>query len=287
VKEESARERADRRTHRGTGPERPGGRPGPDRRALVTGASSGIGAAFVRALRARGERVVLVARREDRLRRLAQFFGGEPGALAISLDLTRPGAGAWLEAELQARGVEVDLLVNNAGVGVTGPFQNQPIGRLLAMVDLNVRALTDLTRRFLPPMIARGGGRIINVVSNAAFQPVPYLGVYAATKAFVLSFTEALATELRRTGVKVQALCPGLTETEFRELAGMDLLAGRKVRGMSPDDVVALSLAALDRGKLRVIPGWSNRVIATAERLVPGAVVRRMAAELFRPRPER
>jgi hypothetical protein len=281
VSQESARARADRRSGARAG------EPAPDRRALITGASSGIGAAFVRALRARGERVVLVARREDRLRRLAQFFGGEPAALAIALDLTRPGAGAWLETELSSRGIEVDLLVNNAGVGVTGRFQEQPIARVLAMVDLNVRALVDLTRRFLPPMIARRRGRIINVVSNAAFQPVPYLAVYAASKSFVLSFTEALATELRRTGVRVQALCPGLTETEFRQLAGMDRIAGRAVRGMSPDDVVERSLAALERGKLRVIPGWPNRVIATAERLVPGAVVRRMAAELFRPRPER
>jgi short-subunit dehydrogenase len=281
VSKESTHSHADRRSSRREQVE------GPDRRALVTGASSGIGAAFVRALRARGERVVLVARRQDRLIRLAQFFGGEPGALPIVLDLTRPGAGAWLEAEMAARRIEVDLLVNNAGVGVTGRFHEQPIERVLAMVDLNMRALVDLTRRFLPPMIARGRGRIINVVSNAAFQPVPYLAVYAASKSFVLSFTEALATELRRKGVKLQALCPGLTETEFRQLAGMDRVAGRVVRGMSPDDVVERSLAALDRGKLRVIPGWPNRMIATAERLVPSAVVRRMAAELFRPRPER
>ena len=162
-----------------------------DLRALVTGASSGIGTAYARALRARGERLVLVARREARLAALAEELGGVEAATPIPVDLVDPGGPRRLQAEIEKRGLAVDLLVNNAGFGDTGPFHEAPIERLTEMIDLNARALTELTRRFLPAMVARGRGRIVNVVSTAAFQPVPFLSVYAATKSFVLSFTEA------------------------------------------------------------------------------------------------
>lgn len=257
----------------------------PDLRALVTGASSGIGAAFARALRARGERLVLVARRAERLERLAGELGGEAVAASIPLDLAEPGGPARLESELARRGFAVDLLVNNAGVGHTGRFQEQPLERLLAMIDLNARALVELTRRVLPAMVRRRRGRIINVVSNGAFQPVPFLTVYAATKSLVLSFTEGLATELAGSGVRVQALCPGLTETEFFEVAstGEGLLVNKLPR-MSAEEVVACSLRALDRGGLRVIPGLQNRLLATLVRFLPGGLVRTVAARLYRPR---
>ena len=191
----------------------------PDLRALVTGASSGIGAAFARGLRARGERVVLVARRADRLRTLADELGGEPHALVLPLDLAGPGAAEALRGDVEARGIAVDCLVNCAGLGHTAPFEAQRPEAIRAMLDVNVRALVELTRAFLPGMRGRGRGRIVNVASNAAFQPVPYLTVYAATKAFALSFTEGLAEELRGSGVRVQALCPGITATEFLDVA--------------------------------------------------------------------
>jgi len=256
-----------------------------DLRALVTGASSGIGSAFARALRARGERLVLVARRADRLEALAQELGGSDVAAVIPMDLAEPGGPARLQAEVDRRGLGVDMLVNNAGFGDTGPFLEAPIERLLGMIDLNARALVELTRRFLPGMIARGRGRIVNVVSNGAFQPVPYLAVYAATKSLALSFTEALASEVRGTGVRLQALCPGLTETEFFEAArtGKELMVNRLPR-MSPEEVVACALRGLDRGRLRVIPGLPNRLLAAVVRISPRGLARRVAAQLYRPR---
>lgn len=251
----------------------------------MTGASSGIGEAYARALRARGRRLVLVARRADRLARIADELGGEAAALALPLDLAEKGAGERLQRELERRGILVDLLVNNAGLGHTGPFLEEPPERTAAMLDLNVRALVDLTGRLVPSMVARGTGAVVNVVSTSAFQPVPYLAVYAASKAFVLSFTEALATELRGTGVAVQALCPGLTESEFHRTAGTDRVLFTRTSMMTAPAVVERSLRALDRGRLRVVPGWQNRLVAGVQRFVPGAIVRNVAGHLFRPRP--
>jgi len=254
-------------------------------RALVTGASSGIGTAFARALRARGERLVLVARRRDRLERLAADLGGEAHAAVVAQDLAAPGAAARLLAEVRARGFAVDLLVNNAGLGHTSRFHTQPDEVVRGMVDLNVRALTELTRAFLPEMVTRRRGRIVNVASNAAFQPIPYMAVYAATKAYVLSFTEALASELRGTGVQVQALCPGITATEFLDVAATHRgLLVTRMPMMSAEDVVASSLRGLDRGRLRVIAGLPNRILAAVQSFVPRGIVRRIAGELYRPR---
>jgi short-subunit dehydrogenase len=257
----------------------------PDRRALVTGASSGIGASFARAIRSRGECLVLVARREDRLRALAQELGGGGDVAVIAADLAAPDGPARLQAEVERSGFQIDFLVNNAGSGDTGAFAEQPIERLRGMIDLNARALVELTRRFLPGMVQRGRGRIINVVSNGAFQPVPYLNVYAATKSLVLSFTEGLATELEGTGVRVQALCPGLTETEFFDVArtSKDLMVNRLPR-MTPEDVVACSLRGLEKGRLRVIPGFQNRLLASVVRFAPRSLARGVAARLYKPR---
>ena len=256
-------------------------------RALVTGASSGIGAVYARALRARGERLVLVARRADRLAELARDLGGEEWAMAIPSDLSLPDAAGLLFDEIEGRGVAVDLLVNNAGLGHTAPFEQQPLDIVRAMLDVNVRALVELTHAVLPGMKERRRGRIVNVASNAAFQPVPFLTVYAATKAFVLSFTEGLAEELRGSGIRVQGLCPGLTRTEFLEVAGTH--QGLKVTRtpmMTAEQVVEASLRGLDRGTLRVITGWTNRLAVFAQRFVPAAVPRRVAAELYRPSKE-
>ena len=252
-------------------------------RALVTGASSGIGEAFARALAARGRRLVLVARRGDRLAYLARELGGDAAALAVTLDLARPGAEDELAAKVSAAGIDIDLLVNNAGVGHTGHFQEEPLDRLLGMVDLNVRSVVALTRRFLPAMVERRNGAIVNVVSMSAFQPVPFLATYAATKAFVLSLTEALATELEGTGVKVQALCPGNIPTEFQQLAGTERVAFTRTPSMSAAAVAEASLRALDRGQVIVIPGLRDRILVALQRLVPRPMVRRAAARLFRP----
>ena len=203
----------------------------------------------------------------------------------VAQDLTAPEAAERLLREMRARGFVVDLLVNNAGVGHTSGLHRQPDEVVRAMVDLNVRALTELTRAFLPDMVARRRGRIVNVASNAAFQPIPYMAVYAATKAYVLSFTEALATELRGTGVNVQALCPGITATEFLDAAETHRgLLVTRMPMMSAEDVVASSLRGLDRGRLRVIAGLPNRILAAVQAFVPRGIVRRIAGELYRPR---
>jgi short-subunit dehydrogenase len=255
--------------------------------ALVTGASSGIGAAFARALFRRGERLILVARRAERLRELVRELGGEERTTAIPLDLAQRDAGERLERAVGERGLVVGLLVNNAGLGDTGRFEERPLERALEMVDVNSRAMVELTRRFLPGMVERRAGTIINVVSTSAFQPVPFLTVYAASKAFALSFTEGLAVELEGTGVRVQALCPGLTTTEFQERAHTDVVPFNKTAAMSPEAVVEESLRGLDRGRLIVITGLRNRVTLAAQGLVPRGVVRRVAASLFRPGTER
>ena len=251
--------------------------------SLVTGASSGIGAAFARALRRRGDKLILVARRADRLETLARELGGPDVVAVVPVDLTQAGAVEKIAKAVEAQGLVVDRLVNNAGVGHTGRFLEEPPERILGMLDLNNRAAVALTRRFVPGMVARQRGTLIKVVSTAAFQPVPYLAVYAASKAFLLSFTEGLATELAGTGVRVQALCPGLTATEFQEVAGTDQVAFNKTGAMTPEAVVAASLAGLDSGALRVVPGFLNRATLVAQRFLPQALVRKVGAKLFEP----
>ncbi len=255
-------------------------------RTLVTGASSGIGAEFARALRARGESVVLVARRRDRLAALASELGGEPAAVPIVADLAREGVPDELRIELDERGLAVDGLVNCAGLGLTGPFASQSRAVIRAMCDVNVRAVAELTRAFLPAMLERRRGFIVNVASIAAFQPIPYLAVYAATKAFVLSFSEALGEELRGTGIRVQALCPGVTATEFLDVSGTGgELRVRRLPMMTPRQVVEASLDGLERGRLRVVVGFSNRVLGfVTQRFAPAWLARRVAGELYRPR---
>jgi short-subunit dehydrogenase len=253
---------------------------------LVTGASSGIGAEFARRLHARGHAVALVARRRERLEALAAQLGSAPPVLVEPCDLAVPGAAETLKSRLDGKGVAVHGLVNCAGLGLTGPFAAQPLETVRSMCDVNVRALTELTRLFLPAMLERRSGFVINAASNAAFQPIPYLAVYAATKAFVLSFTEAIADELRGSGVAVQALCPGITGTEFLEVSETKPeLKVRMLPLMTAREVVEVSLAALDRRRLRVVVGIPNRLLGfVTQRLAPNALARRVAGELYRPR---
>ena len=251
---------------------------------LITGASSGIGAAFARKLAARGRNVLLVARSEDKLIALCNELGRLTSIRAqyLALDLQQPDAPLQLLEETQKRELEIEMLINNAGFGSMGDFTKLELARELDMIQLNVRALVELTHRFLGPMRERRSGTIINVASTAGFQPVPYMATYAATKAFVLSFSEALWDENRAHGIHVMALCPGVTETNFFEAAGIDRPPMRTVQ--TPEEVVETALRALDRKKSLVISGWANWFVVEAERFVPRSAVVKIAGNALRSR---
>lgn len=249
---------------------------------LITGASSGIGEEFARKLAARGRNVFLIARSEDKLVTLCNELGRISSIRAqyFAVDLSQPEAPTRLFEEAGKRGIEIDMLINNAGFGSFGDFTRQDIARELNMIDLNVKALVELTYHFLKPMRERGQGTIINVASTAGFQPVPFMSTYAATKAFVLSFSEALWEENRPYGVHVMALCPGVTETNFFEAARGTKPPARVAQ--TPEDVVETALRALARRKSHVVSGWTNFVMTEAERLVPRSLVVRAAGKMMR-----
>lgn len=247
--------------------------------ALVTGASAGIGREIADLLGERGFELVLVARRAEQLAELARAIERRHGvrASAIPLDLLREDAGEVLERELAERGLQVDLLVNDAGVMEIGAFHELPRGRLLRLVQLNAVALTDLTHRFLGPMVARRSGRLLNVASLAAFQPVPSLALYAATKSFVLSLSESLSEELRDTGVSVTALCPGLTRTHMVEQAQEANPLARMMPGFLISDtrqVAREGVEACLAGRTVVVPGIANRLQASLVGFYPRTVIR-------------
>jgi short-subunit dehydrogenase len=252
---------------------------------LITGASSGIGEAFARKLAALGRNVFLVARSEDKLIALCNELGRTNSIRAqyFALDLSKPEAPAQLFAECEKRGLNVDLLINNAGFGAMGDFATLDLDRQLNIIDLNVKALVDLTHRFLQPMREKKQGAIINVASTAGFQPVPYMAVYGATKAFVLNYSQALWEENRRYGVHVMALCPGVTETNFFEASQMAHPPMRVAQ--TPEDVVDAALRGLTRKKSLVISGLTNFIMIEAERLVPRSLIARVAGRALRPKP--
>ena len=243
---------------------------------LITGASAGLGAEFARQCATRGDEVVLVARRRDRLEALAAELGR---ARVIVADLAAPGAPHNLMEAVEAQGLTVQTLINNAGFGLTGRFADLPLARQREMIDLNIAALAELTHLVLPAMRERGEGGILNVASTAAFQPGPGFAVYFASKAFVLSFTEALHQELKGSGVHVTALCPGPTRTEFGEVARVTNAAFDKFAADAPT-VVAAGLRGLARNKAVVIPGVTNKLSAQSTRLIPRAAMRRIVASL-------
>jgi hypothetical protein len=245
--------------------------------ALVTGASAGLGVEFARQLSKRGYRLMLAARRKDRLEALVKELGN---ARAVAIDLSKANAAAKLIADLGANGEVVDLLVNNAGFGLIGKFADLDAGRLRQMIDLNVGALTDLCRAAARGMIERKSGGIINVASTAAFQPGPKMAVYFATKAFVLSFTEALHEELKPHGIKVSCLCPGPTRTEFGEVAGFGGNGMFDRVAMESPEVVEAGLAGLDKNHAVVVPGWMNKITAASTRFAPRPVVRKIAGAI-------
>jgi len=240
--------------------------------ALVTGASAGIGEALARRIAADGYDLVLVARRGDRLSALAETL--PVTAHTVTLDLADPAAGEALAAELEAIGRPVDVLVNNAGFGHVGPFATSGGATERGMVDLNVRALVDLSHRLLPGMLERGRGGILNVASTAAYQPGPGMAVYYASKAFVLSFSEALWEEARREGVTICALCPGPTVSEFGAVSGLGNKAlFRLARKMSADEVADRGWRAFLKGRRVVITGLQNRLTAVSVGFVPRRVL--------------
>jgi len=245
--------------------------------ALITGASAGLGAEFARQLARRGTRLVLVARREDRLRTLADEVGN---ARVIAMDLSAHDAAERLVADLDAAGDEVELLINNAGFGQIGRFASLDAKRQREMIDLNIGTLTDLCRLIAPRMIERKSGGILNIASTAAFQPGPNMAVYFATKAYVLSFSEALHEELKPQGVHVSALCPGPTRTEFGDVAGFGGNGMFDRVAMEAPAVVAAGLAGLARNKAVVVPGAINKIGAASTRFAPRSVVRKIAGAI-------
>lgn len=248
--------------------------------ALVTGASRGIGYELARVLAEAGWDAVLLARDEPRLRQVAEELEEGFGirARVIAADLADPGAARRVFDELDGEGLRVDLLVNNAGFGSSGPFAEADLARERDMVRVNVGAVTELTGLFLPGMLERDRGGVLNVASTAAFQPGPFMAVYFASKAYVLSFTEALAEELRGTGVRATALCPGPTATSFQERADMgdSALSGQGTVGlMDPERVARAGYSGWRRGRRRVVPGVLNWLGTVAVRFVPTALVLR------------
>jgi short-subunit dehydrogenase len=244
---------------------------------LITGASAGLGAEFARQCVARGEPVALVARRRDRMEALRAELGGDVHIFAA--DLAPAGAAESLIAELAAEGLGVGTLINNAGFGLAGKFDAQPLDRLSGMIDLNCRTLAELCHLVLPDMRARGKGAILNVASTAAFQPGPNMAVYYASKAFVLSFSEALHHELQGSGIRVTCLCPGPTISEFSDVADSHSPVLERMK-VPAAPVVRAGLAGLDSNKAVVIPGLRNKITAQASRFLTRAAMRRIVGRI-------
>ena len=240
---------------------------------LITGASSGIGEAFANALAARGNDLILVARSEDKLNAIAHRLHSQYNVRTevIVQDLTCADGATTVLQTVNDRGMTVDVLINNAGFGDYGRFTEGDRTKQLDMIRLNILALTDLTHLFLPSMVARKSGHIINVASIAAFQPMPYLSVYAATKAFVLSFSEALWAEVKADGVKVFALCPGPTDTQFAKVANFNAtMNDHPPQTMTSETVVEEALQAMDSGTPNIVNGGPfNQLIVNLSRFMP------------------
>ncbi len=253
--------------------------------ALVTGASSGIGTALARRIAREGRHLVLSGRRVDRLEALGRELAAQHGIETWTLpaDLAEPGAGSALAAEVGRRGLEVDWLVNNAGFGTAGRFDRLPVEGELAEIRVNVKAPVELTGRLLPGMVARGRGLVMNVASVAGYGPMPYTATYAATKAFVIAFSEALAVELRGTGVRVLCVCPGFTRTEFQQRAKIDAGLVPGFAWMTPEAVADQAVRAAGRSGV-LVNGLANTLTTVLLRLAPRGLVARVAAAAMRGR---
>jgi len=259
--------------------------PGSEKTALVTGASSGIGYEFSRLLAGQGYNLVLVARSADRLAEIArELTAAHPiKAEVVALDLSQPDAPSQLFAEVKARGLTVDVLINNAGFGDLSHYANCDWEIQRQMIQVNVTTLAQLTRLFLREMVERKSGKILNVGSTGAFAPVPYMAVYGASKAFVLSFSEALSAELQGTGVTVTALCPGVTKTGFFRRSKSEGMFLKRLNEMDARDVAWIGYRALMKGKASVVSGWFNKIMIASMRLTPRGVVLWTSKRLMRP----
>lgn len=252
---------------------------------LITGASSGIGEAFARRLAAEGQNVVLVARSEQALRSICDELEQRHkiSAQYVALDLTEPEADKRLFEETAKRDLEIDWLINNAGFGSVGDFMKVDLEHELKMIDLNISALVALTHRYLKGMREREAGTIINVSSAAGFQPIPFMATYAATKAFVTSFSEAIAEENRPSGIQVLALCPGSTKTNF--FAASNIERPLQVKGQQTvEDVVETAMRAVKSGRTKVVSGLANKIGAMLGGYAPTWLSRRVMARALRSR---
>ncbi len=252
---------------------------------LITGASSGIGEAFARRLAAEGHNLFLVARSEEKLRELCSQLSARHNVDAkyFAADLIDVDSDVAVFEETEKLGLEIDWLINNAGFGSMGDFAELDLERELEMIELNITAVVALTHHFLGKMRERKSGTIINVSSGASFQPIPFFATYAATKAFVTSFTEAIAEENRSFGIRILALCPGTTDTGFFEASGISNPI--KVKGVqTPDQVVDAALKAVKQGRSKVVSGWTNYLVASAVNLVPNSLITRVMAKPLRKR---
>ena len=251
--------------------------------ALITGASAGIGVALATELAAGGTNLVLTARRRHRLEELAQNLGKQHGirTAVFDTDLAKPGAPDKVYEFTRQQGLEIDLLINNAGFGQYGELTEVPTQRLLDMVQVNCTAVVHLTRLYLADMVARRRGDVLILASTASFQAVPFISTYAATKAFDLLFAEGLAEEMKLHGIRVCALCPGSTESEFHAVAGQENFTSKNPE--TAEQVARTGLQALAAGKSYVISGLGNYLSAQSQRIVPRRMVTRIAASMFRP----
>jgi short-subunit dehydrogenase len=249
--------------------------------ALITGASAGIGAELARVFSQRGHRLVLTARRQDRLDALADEIAatGQERPDVIALDLGAPGGATALVGALAERRLTPHVLVNNAGFGLVGAAESLDPAEQLAMVDLNIRALTELSLALLPSLV-RGRGLLLNVASVAGFMPGPGMAVYYASKAFVLSFSEALHAELAPKGVRVTALCPGPVLTEFQARAGMTVTQAMSIATVSAREVAEQGYRGLMAGRRVVVPGWPSKIFTMLPRLMPRAVILALIAQV-------
>ena len=250
---------------------------------LITGASGGIGEAFARKLAAEKHDLVLVARSETKLHELCDELMLKHGIIAhyVALDLTEFESDQKLFEETEKHGFEIEWLINNAGFGSMGDFAELDLEHELQMIDLNISALVALTHRYLPPMRERKSGVIINVSSAASFQPIPFMATYAATKAFVTAYSQAIAEENRPFGIKILALCPGATETNFFNAAGMN--DAFQVKGMqTPEQVVETALKAVKRGKPLVVSGFANYIGSVLGTIVPNSLITRTIGKVLR-----
>lgn len=249
------------------------------RTALVTGASSGLGVDFAHQLAARGCPLVLVARRRERLEEVAGELSGEHGVdtTVVAMDLADPRAPAELHGEVERRGLAVDVLINNAGFGVYGDYLEIPWEREGAMIDLDVRTVAHLSKLFSRGMVERGWGRILQVASVGAYQATPTYAAYGAAKAFVLHFSEAVNFELRGTGVSSTAVSPGITATEFLEVAGQEPTLYQRWMMMESEVVARIAIRALERQKSSVVPGVLNKLVAWSVRTIPHNLATRIA----------